>query len=309
MDLQFIVREPENITPNSQLLVMIHGYGSNEEDLFSFRHDLPEDWIIVSYRAPKMTDYNGFSWYDIDFNDAEKFIDVEQAVDSMKAIMKSIDNLKHHYQLEGKTNMMGFSQGGILTYAMTLTYPEFFNKIACLSAYPEPKILKNIKAMIAHKIGGMTVFSTANLILSKFVGLTAVGLYSNYYLVIATSNSFAGQFFAAITASIGNLIVLERNQKKVDIFKVTEFIVAWQALIIVCGFFTLLNPLIELWLGKQFLFDEVVVTWLIINFYLTYMRMAVNAFKDASGLYWNDRYKPLAESVINLIASVYLTIH
>ena len=102
MDLQFIVREPENITPNSQLLVMIHGYGSNEEDLFSFRHDLPEDWIIVSYRAPKMTDYNGFSWYDIDFNDAEKFIDVEQAVDSMKAIMKSIDNLKHHYQLEGK---------------------------------------------------------------------------------------------------------------------------------------------------------------------------------------------------------------
>lgn len=90
--------------------------------------------------------------------------------------------------------------------------------------------------MIAHKIGGMTVFSTANLILSKFVGLTAVGLYSNYYLVIAASNSFAGQFFASITASIGNLIVLERNQKKVDIFKVTEFIVAWQALIIVCGF-------------------------------------------------------------------------
>ena len=85
--------------------------------------------------------------------------------------------------------------------------------------------------------------------------------------------------------------------------------VSYTHLIIVCGFFTLLNPLIELWLGKQFLFDEVVVTWLIINFYLTYMRMAVNAFKDASGLYWNDRYKPLAESVINLIASVYLTIH
>ena len=103
--------------------------------------------------------------------------------------------------------------------------------------------LKNIKAMIAHKIGGMTVFSTANLILSKFVGLTAVGLYSNYYLVIAASNSFAGQFFASITASIGNLIVLERNQKKVDIFKVTEFIVAWQALIIVCGFFHLVKSL------------------------------------------------------------------
>ena len=60
-----------------------------------------------------MTDYNGFSWYDIDFNDAEKFIDVEQAVDSMKAIMKSIDNIKHHYQLETKQND-GFCKAGIL---------------------------------------------------------------------------------------------------------------------------------------------------------------------------------------------------
>lgn len=145
MDLKFIVREPKNITPQTQLLVLLHGYGSNEEDLFSFRHDLPEDWIIASFRAPNNSDYDGFAWYDIDFNNADKFIDVDQAVDSMKQIMKSIENLKHHYNLETKTNIMGFSQGGILTYAMTLTYPEFFNKVACLSAYPEPKILKNIK--------------------------------------------------------------------------------------------------------------------------------------------------------------------
>ena len=145
MDLQFIVREPENITPQTQLLVMLHGYGSNEEDLFSFRHDLPKDWIIVSLRAPRNSDYEGFAWYDIDFNNPDKFLDVDQAVDSMKLIMKSIDNLKHHYQLESKTNIVGFSQGGVLTYAMTLTYPDYFHKVACLSSYPDPKILKNIK--------------------------------------------------------------------------------------------------------------------------------------------------------------------
>lgn len=145
MDLQFIVREPENITPQTQLLVMLHGYGSNEEDLFSFRHDLPKDWIIVSFRAPRNSDYEGFAWYDIDFNNPDKFLDVDQAVDSMKLIMKSIDNLKHHYQLESRTNIVGFSQGGVLTYAMTLTYPDYFHKVACLSSYPDPKILKNIK--------------------------------------------------------------------------------------------------------------------------------------------------------------------
>ena len=88
-----------------------------------------------------------------------------------------------------------------------------------------------------------------------------------------------------------------------------EFIVAWQALIVSSGFYVLLNPLIELWLGKEFLFDTYMVDLLIVNFYLMYMRKAVNTFKDASGLYWNDRYKPLAEATINLVASVYLTIH
>lgn len=189
-------------------------------------------------------------------------------------------------------------------------YPYLLDKdIADLGNNIKNTISKNVKAMIAHKIGGMAVFSTSNLILSKFVGLAAVGLYSNYYLIISAANSFAGQFFSSITASIGNLIALESNQKKADIFKVTEFIVAWQALVIGCGFFTLLNPLIELWLGKQFLFNEAIVTWLIVNFYLMYMRQAVNSFKDASGLYWNDRYKPIAEVIINLTASVYLTIH
>ncbi len=189
-------------------------------------------------------------------------------------------------------------------------YPYLQEKnVQTLSADLKNTIIKNVKAMVAHKIGGMAVFSTSNLILSKFVGLTAVALYSNYYLVISAVNNFSGQFFASITASIGNLLVLESSEKKNKIFKIIEFTVAWQAMIVSCGLYGLFNVLIELWLGKKFLFDEVIVNCLIVNFYFTYMRKAVLAFRDASGLYWNDRYKPLAEAVINLAASVYLTIH
>ena len=61
--------------------------------------------------------------------------------------------------------------------------------------------------------------------------------------------------------------------------------------------------------GKEYLFGEAVVTTMSFSFYLTYMRKAVLMFRDACGLYWNDRYKPLAESVINLTASIYLTIN
>ena len=183
------------------------------------------------------------------------------------------------------------------------------NVIRTLDNEIKKTIIKNVKAMVAHKIGEMMVFSTSSLILSKYVGLIAVGLYSNYYLVISAINNFSGQFFASITASIGNMIAMEDETKKQKIFKVTEFIVAWQAMVVSCGFCILLNPLIELWLGKEFLFDELIINCIIVNFYLMYMRKAVLAFRDASGLYWNDRYKPLAEALINLFASVYLTVN
>ncbi len=144
MNINYLVRKPEVITPKTQLLVMLHGYGSNEEDLFSFVPTLPEDWLIVSLRAPKDSPYGGYSWYDIDFSSADRFIDIEEATDAMKSILNLIRDIKEEYQLTERTHLMGFSQGGILSYSMALTYPELFNKIAILSAYPETKILQNI---------------------------------------------------------------------------------------------------------------------------------------------------------------------
>lgn len=178
-----------------------------------------------------------------------------------------------------------------------------------LDSFIKQQIIKNTKAMICHKIGSMVVFSSSNLVLSKFAGLAAVGLYSNYYMVIAALNSFAGKFFEAITASIGNLMVVEKNGKKAKAFKFTEFITALQASICFCGLYVLFNPFVELWVGREYLFDEAVVGAMAFSFYLTYMRKAVLMFRDAAGLYWNDRYKPLAESIINLSTSIYLTIH
>ena len=63
MSLHYIIKEPQNITPETPLLVLLHGYGSNEEDLFSFVTDLPEEWLVASFRAPLSTPYGGFCWY------------------------------------------------------------------------------------------------------------------------------------------------------------------------------------------------------------------------------------------------------
>lgn len=188
-------------------------------------------------------------------------------------------------------------------------YPYLNEKAEALDLDIKEQIVKNTKAMICHKIGGMVVFSSSNLVLSKFARLAAVGLYSNYYMVIAALNTFAAKFFESITASIGNLMVLEESSKKIKAFKITEFITALQAGICFCGLYILFNPFVELWVGKEYLFSDTVVATMAFSFYLTYMRKAVLMFRDACGLYWNDRYKPLAESIINLVASIYLTIH
>jgi len=145
MNLEYIVREPANITPETPLLILLHGYGSNEEDLFSFVPTLPEHWLIVSFRAPNTTPYGGYAWYDIDFNNQEKFIDVPQAEEALSAILEKIMAITNQYGLtENETHLCGFSQGGILSYALALRYPDLFSKIACLSAYPEEKLLTNI---------------------------------------------------------------------------------------------------------------------------------------------------------------------
>ncbi|SDE16526.1 alpha/beta hydrolase [Riemerella columbipharyngis] len=145
MDIQYLIKEPNIINKNTPLLVLIHGYGSNEEDLFSFVPTLPEEWLIISLRAPKTTVYGGYAWYDIDFVNSEKFINTEQANLSIQAIIQTVKQVRERYgNTEGDIHLCGFSQGAILSYAMALTYPDMFQKIACLSGYPEMKILTNI---------------------------------------------------------------------------------------------------------------------------------------------------------------------
>ena len=144
MELKYLIREPENISSKTTLLVLLHGYGSNEEDLFSFIPTLPKEWLIVSFRAPFDTDFGGYSWFDIDLMNAENPIDVAQAKNAEKEILESILTISNQYGLrENETHLAGFSQGGILTYALALNQPQFFSKIAILSSYLDEKLLVN----------------------------------------------------------------------------------------------------------------------------------------------------------------------
>lgn len=185
-------------------------------------------------------------------------------------------------------------------------YPYLKEPANNLDGVIKGQIIRNIKAMLLHKVGGIAVLSSSNIILSKFVGLVAVGFYNNYYMVIMAMNALLGRIFTSLTASIGNMMVLDSKEQQRKSFCLIEIVTALLAAFISTGLYAMFNPFIELWLGKNYLFDNITVMCIVISFYLTCMRKAVLMYKDACGLFWNDRYKPIAEAIVNLIAAIYL---
>jgi phospholipase/carboxylesterase len=140
--IKYIERLPIVQSEKAPLFVLIHGYGSNEEDLFSFASDLPENAHVVSVRARYNIQFGGFAWYDINFVNNEKWMDEEQAVESRNALVGFIDAIIAQENLDAdNVTLMGFSQGAILGYAIAVNNPDKIKNVAILSGYPEQKII------------------------------------------------------------------------------------------------------------------------------------------------------------------------
>ena len=142
-NLNYLIRQPKTPTENPPLLVLLHGYGSNEQDLFSFAEELPDNLLIVSAQAPYAMGSGGYAWYAINFDDRDgKFSDLEQAKESIDKIALFIDEIKTKYNTNpDKTFLLGFSQGAALSYSLSFFYPNKVQHIIALSAYINRELL------------------------------------------------------------------------------------------------------------------------------------------------------------------------
>jgi phospholipase/carboxylesterase len=161
LSLEYKIREPKIILAKNPLLLLIHGYGSNEEDLFSFAAELPDEYYIVSARAPYNLQYGSYAWYAINFDaDQNKFSDNDQARISRDLIAQFIDELVANYPIDTKNvTLIGFSQGTILSYAVALSHPEKVQRVVAMSGYVNQEILEenylknsftNLKIFASH---------------------------------------------------------------------------------------------------------------------------------------------------------------
>ncbi len=141
--LQYLFREPNVATKNPKLLLMLHGYGSDEKDLYSFASYLPDELFIVSVRAPLNLPWGGYAWYTINLNASnEKFTDVPEAIQARERIHKFINELNDQYRFDlNNSFLLGFSQGAILSYALAMSYPNLIPNVLALSGYVNQDLL------------------------------------------------------------------------------------------------------------------------------------------------------------------------
>ncbi|MCL6219387.1 alpha/beta hydrolase [Zunongwangia pacifica] len=144
LSLEHLIKQPKGQTEKAPVVFMFHGYGSNEQDLFSFASELPEEFFVISVKAPYPMQPGGNAWYAIYFDNVNgKFSDDEQAIESRDLIAKFIDEAIEAYPInKNKVTLLGFSQGSILSYAVALSYPEKVKNVIALSGYVNKAIIK-----------------------------------------------------------------------------------------------------------------------------------------------------------------------
>lgn len=155
--LHYILRQPEIKTGKIPLIILLHGVGGNEHDLFSFANQLPGNFLVVSARAPYTISEGRYSWYQVNFSTGKPIINTEQAEKSRSTIVQFVNELKQQFPFDDKqVYLCGFSQGAIMAYSVGLTIPDIIKGIAIMSG----RLLEEVKPLIAanEKLQQLQVF-------------------------------------------------------------------------------------------------------------------------------------------------------
>ena len=178
------------------------------------------------------------------------------------------------------------------------------NNVTKLDSKTEKDIFQKIKALFFHKIGGFIVSGTDNIIISKYLGLVTVGLYSNYYMIINAVQTVINHIIQATRASVGNLLVTESKKKQFDIFNKIRFVNFWISCFSSICIFIIMDSFITIWIGYKFVLPTKVLLVLVINFFIVSSRSTYGAFKEAAGIFYEDRFVPIIESLLNIVLSI-----
>lgn len=167
-------------------------------------------------------------------------------------------------------------------------------------------IQKKVVALIGTKANATVLHAADNIVISTFLGLTMVGIYSNYFYIMNSIIGIMTVVYSSLTAGLGNSLASESVDKNYEDFKVLSYMNAWIVAFCSVCLLCLYQPFMNLWVGSELMFSMRIVVLLVIYFFVYQIRRIVLTYKDAGGIWWEDRFRPYVVMVVNFVFNILL---
>ena len=229
------------------------------------------------------------------------------AVTTVQYVLQLVSLLlfRNYYVYIGIVLVIQIINNLVTAYISDKMYPAY-QAAGNLTNEEVRKINQSIKDLFTSKLGAIILNSADTIVISAFLGLTVLAVYNNYFYILSSIIAFITVAYTSITAGIGNSIVTETEEKNYYDLKKFTFLIAWVSCFCSTCLLCLYQPFMELWVGKDNMLKFSIVVCLCVYFYVYEINMLLNTFKDASGIWHEDRFRPLITSLLNLFLNIVL---
>lgn len=181
----------------------------------------------------------------------------------------------------------------------TKMYPDY-HPVGKLPKAQVQDINHRIRDLFTSKLGSVIVNSADTVVISAFLGLTMLAIYQNYYYILTSIIGFVAIIFSACTAGIGNSVIVETKEKNFNDLKKFTFLISWIAGFSTCCLLCLYQPFMEIWVGEDLMLGFSAVICFCIYYFVYEINQLLNTYKDAAGIWHEDRFRPLVTAGVNL---------
>lgn len=185
-------------------------------------------------------------------------------------------------------------------------YSVIIRKKAALDSETKVTVKKNIKAMFIHKIGYVLVNTVDSLVISAFIGVVSLGRFSNYTMILSSMGSVLVLIFTSLTSVVGHFVVKEDKKAARDYYESFHLLNFFIGIVFYFGYYATINSFIAVFFLPELIEPKSVVMVITMNGFVQFVRRSTLMFRDATGAFYFDRWKPLFEGIVNIILSVLL---
>lgn len=211
--------------------------------------------------------------------------------------------IKNYYIYIMATLVAQLLSNVITAVIATREYPNY-KPVGNLDKATVKEINGRIRDLFTSKIGVVIIGSADTVVISAFLGLTVLAIYQNYNYILTAVTGFVTIIFQACTAGIGNSVIVETKEKNYRDLKKFTFIIAWLAGFCTCCFLCLYQPFMEIWVGKDLMLEFSAVICFCVYYFVYEINQLLNTYKDAAGIWHEDRFRPLVTAMSNLIMNL-----